>query len=436
MAEGARGFIIAAPATGQGKTTLVLGLIGALRIRGLRVGALKVGPDFIDPGFHLAAGAAASFNLDHWGMRRETRAALIAAAGAGADFVIAEGMMGLFDGAPGGGGSTADIAAETGWPVILALDAGPQAQSIAAVAQGFLRFRDDVRVAGVVLTKVGGAPHRKLLADALAAAGIRVFGMIGHDTTLALPERHLGLVQAREHKLGLLMNNVATAAAAGLDLDALLAAAAPSRLVADARAAKVLAPLGQRIAVADDVAFAFAYPHLLQGWRAAGAEILRFAPLADEAPPADCDAVYLPGGYPELHAGHLAANKNFRDGMYAAAVRGAAVYGECGGYMALGDALIDAKRTSHAMLGLLPVITTFAKPRLRIGYRSVALASETPLGAANAHFRGHEFHFSGIVQEAESDRLFEVTETDGSTRPAGLRRGTVFGSYLHLIDAA
>ena len=437
MAEGPRGLIVAAPATGQGKTTLTLGLIAALRARGIKVGAVKIGPDFIDPGFHIAAGAAASFNLDHWGMRPALRAALVAEAGAGNALVLGEGMMGLFDGAPGGGGSTADIAAETGWPVILAIDAGAQAQSVAALAQGFARFRPDVAVAGVVLTKVGGAPHRKLLADALAAAGLRVFGMLGHDTGLALPERHLGLVQAREQKLDALIARAASVVAAEIDLDALLAAAAPARAGPASPPAAQNPTFGRRIAVADDAAFAFAYAHLLGGWRAAGAEILRFAPLADEAPPADCDAVYLPGGYPELHAARLAAARKFRDDMYAAAVRGAAIYGECGGYMVLGQTLTDAKGVPHPMLGLLPVATSFARPELHIGYRTLALIGETPLGPAGTRFRGHEFHFSSVVTEAESVRLFAVGDADGTALGhAGLRRGTVFGSYLHLIDAA
>mgnify|MGYP001403954494 CR=1 FL=1 len=435
MAE-AKGLIISGPATGQGKTTLTLGLIAALRARGLNVAALKVGPDFIDPGFHFAAGAAASFNLDHWGMRTGTRAALIAKAAAEADLVLVEGMMGLFDGALAGGGSTADIAAETGWPVILAIDAAAQAQSIAALAQGFQRFRADVRAAGVVLMKVGGAPHRKLLADALAAADIRVFGMVGRDPTLGLPERHLGLVQAREHKLHRVLDNIRAAIANGVDLDALLAAAAPV-CVSGAALAPPVPPLGRRIAVADDAAFAFAYEHLLAGWRAAGAEIARFSPLADEAPPADCDGVFLPGGYPELHAQRLSTAQAFRQGMYAAAVRGAAVYGECGGYMALGDALIDAKGARHAMLGLLPVTTTFAQPALHIGYRTLTMAVETPLGPAGARFRAHEFRYSSVTSEADTERLFAVSDADGTAlAPAGLRRGTVFGSYLHVIDAA
>ena len=164
---------------------------------------------------------------------------------------------------------------------------------------------------------------------------------------------------------------------------------------------------------------------------------MRFSPLADEAPPPNCDAVYLPGGYPELHAARLAASRTFRDGMFAAAVRGAAVYGECGGYMALGEALTDAKGVKHAMLGLLPVATTFAQPELHIGYRTLVLADETPLGPAGTRFRGHEFHFSSVVTEAETDRLFAITDADGTALgPAGLRRGTVFGSYAHLIDAA
>lgn len=435
MAE-AKGLIVAAPVTGQGKTTLTLGLIAALRARGLRVGALKVGPDFIDPGFHAAAGAVASFNLDQWAMRAGTRAALIAEAAAGADLVIVEGMMGLFDGAVAGGGSTADVAAETGWPVILAIDAGAQAQSIAALAQGFARFRADVRVVGAVPMKVGGAPHRKLLADALAAAGVRVFGMIGHDPALALPERHLGLVQAREHKLPPVLNAVRTAIASGVDLDALVAAAGAARYAA-AAAGPALPPLGRRIAIADDAAFAFAYAHLLTGWRRAGADILRFSPLADEAPPADCDAVFLPGGYPELHAERLAAAEAFRQGMHTAAKRGAAVYGECGGYMVLGDALIDASGARHPMLGLLPVTTSFALPRLHIGYRTVTLAAPTPLGGAGARFRGHEFHFSSVADQSDTEQLFMVVDADGSSLgAAGLRRGSVCGSYLHLIDCA
>jgi cobyrinic acid a,c-diamide synthase len=261
--------------------------------------------------------------------------------------------------------------------------------------------------------------------------------MLGYDAGLALPERHLGLVQAREQKLAALIARAAAAVSAEIDLDALLAAATPARAGSESSPAALIPTLGRRIAVADDAAFAFAYPHLLGGWRAAGAEVLRFSPLADEAPPADCDAVYLPGGYPELHAARLANARKFRDGMYAAAVRGAAVYGECGGYMALGEALTDAKGVKHPMLGLLPVATSFAKPELHIGYRTLTLVGETPLGPAGTRFRGHEFHFSGVATEAETDRLFEISDADGAALgPAGLRRGTVFGSYLHLIDAA
>lgn len=434
--RGPRGLILAAPATGQGKTTLLLGLIGVLRARGLAVAALKVGPDFIDPGFHRAAGARACFNLDHWGMRAATRAAIIGAASAAADLVLVEGMMGLFDGAGGGaGGSTADVAAETGWPVVLVIDAGPQAQSIAALAQGFARFRADVGVAGVVLTKVGGPGHRKLLGDALAAAGISVFGMIGHDPSLALPERHLGLVQAREHALGSVLARAAGAVGEGVDLEALTAAARPAPTARSAALA-ALPPLGRRIAVADDAAFAFAYPHLLASWRAAGAEVAPFSPLADEAPPTDCDAVFLPGGYPELHAGRLASSRTFRAGMRAAAARNVAIYGECGGYMALGEALIDADGRAHEMLGLLPVTTSFAAPEMRIGYREITLAADTPLGPDGARFRGHEFHFARVVAEARDAPLFEVADVDGEDLPdAGLRRGSVCGSFLHLIDS-
>jgi cobyrinic acid a,c-diamide synthase len=431
-----RGFIVAAPGTGHGKTVVSLGLLRAFRRRGIAARGIKIGPDFIDPAFHAAASGRPSLNLDHWAMRKATRGAVIAAAGEGADLVIAEGMMGLFDGAPSGGGSTADIAAETGWPVILVVDAGAQAQSIAALVRGFARFRRAVRCAGVVLTKVGGAPHRGLLETALAGARIRVFGMLGFDSALALPERHLGLVQAREQAIEPILERMADAADAALDLDALAACARGSRVPA-ASPLSALPPLGQRIAVADDAAFAFAYPHLLEGWRHAGAELRLFSPLADEAPPRDCDAVFLPGGYPELHAGRLAANRNFRAGLRAAASRGAFVYGECGGYMALGEALVDARGRAHAMLGLLPLVTSFAEPRLQIGYRSVTAASASPLGPRDTRFRGQEFHFARVVHERRGRALFTVEDGAGAApRVAGLRRGSVAGSYIHLIDTA
>ena len=198
-----------------------------------------------------------------------------------------------------------------------------------------------------------------------------------------------------------------------------------------------LRPLGQRIAVADDLAFAFAYPAVLEGWRGAGAEVTTFSPLANEPPPLDVDAVYLPGGYPELHAGTLAANTNFLDGLRNAAARSSFVYGECGGFMVLGDTLIDKDGEGHAMAGLLPISTSFEKPKRHLGYRTLTLQQPCPLGPAGATFRGHEFHYSN-VESVDSDgaqTLFSSKDARGKDKGVqGLVRGSVAGSFMHLID--
>ncbi|HUN51212.1 MAG TPA: cobyrinate a,c-diamide synthase [Candidatus Sulfotelmatobacter sp.] len=432
----APGLIVAAPATGSGKTSVTLGLLGALRRRGLRVAAAKVGPDYIDPGFHAAASGRDCLNLDPWAMRPAMLDALAATAGRDADLLLVEGVMGLFDGARDGSGSTADLAARCGWPVLLVVDARGQGGSVAAVVEGFRRFRREVGVVGVIGNRVGGAAHADLLRRALAPLDIAVLGLLPPCADIALPSRHLGLVPAAE-QAGLAAHLDAAAAwvAAHLDLDRLVALARPARTPAAVAAPPSIPPLGQRIAVAADAAFAFAYPHLLQHWREAGASLLPFSPLADAAPDPTADAVYLPGGYPELHAGRLAGNAAFLAGLRGAAARGAAVYGECGGYMVLGEGLVDATGARHPMAGLLPVETSFAVRRLHLGYRAITLLGPAPIGAAGARFRGHEFHYASLLSEAAEMPLFgsrDALGTDLGT--VGARRGSVFGSFLHLID--
>jgi cobyrinic acid a,c-diamide synthase len=433
----APGLIIAAPATGSGKTSVTLGLLGALRRRGLRVAAAKVGPDYIDPGFHAAASGRTCLNLDPWAMRPAMLDGLAAAAGRDADLLLVEGVMGLFDGARDGSGSTADLAARLGWPVLLVVDMQGQGASVAAVVEGFRRFRRGLDVAGVIGNRVGGAAHAELLRRALAPLDLALLGLLPGCADIALPGRHLGLVPAAEQAaLAARLDAAAEWVAAHLDLDRLVALARPARTVPAPRA-PAIPPLGQRIAVAADAAFAFAYPHLLQAWHEAGASLLPFSPLADAAPDAAADAVYLPGGYPELHAGRLAGNAAFLAGLRRAAGRGAAVYGECGGYMVLGEGLVDAAGTRHPMAGLLPVETSFAARRLHLGYRAITLLGPAPIGAAGACFRGHEFHYASLLGEAAETPLFgsrDALGTDLGT--VGARRGSVFGSFLHLIDRA
>ncbi len=447
-----RGLIIAAPASGSGKTLVTLGLLRHLRRAGIAVASAKVGPDYIDGAFHRAAGGRPCFNLDTWAMRPKTLRAIIGRAGEGAEVLVAEGVMGLFDGASigaptqapvgsaGPDGSTADLAASTGWPVVLIVDAKGMGASAAALVQGYAGFREDVRVAGVLFNRAGGPGHGEILRQACAPLGIPVLGVLPRRAELVLPDRHLGLVQAGEHgDLEDLLDRAAAWIGDGVDVDGLLALARPTEFPGgcDAAALTALPPLGQRIAVARDTAFAFAYPHVLEGWRAAGAEVLPFSPLADEAPDAGADAIFLPGGYPELHAGRLAGAGRFMNGLRRLAADGALVYGECGGYMVLGRGLEDAHGERHPMLDLLPLETSFKSPRMSLGYRAASLSADGPLGQSGAGFRGHEFHFARLLGDEGAPALFACRDARGrDLGVAGCRRANVMGSFIHLVDRA
>ncbi len=490
----ARGLIVAAARSGSGKTTIALALLAALKRRGVAVRAAKVGPDYIDPAFHAAATGAASVNLDSWAMPPPLLDALALEAARNAEVLIVEGVMGLFDGVPGPRGrtgATADIAARFGLPVLLVLDVSGQSQTAAAVVRGLASHDADVRIAGVVLNRVGSERHRALVADAIADVGMPVLGAVPRDAALTIPERHLGLVQANEHAdLAARFDRLADMAERHLELDRITALAAPlnfqarcgpvglslpgltgqsplpggfsrhsgaprsgdpgihnhdglrlwmpgSRPPAEPRndGARHLAlpPPGQRIALAADAAFTFVYPHVLEGWRRAGAEIVTFSPLADEPPPEDCDACWLPGGYPELHAGALADANRFRDGLRRfAATR--PVHGECGGYMVLGEGLEDAQGARHAMAGLLGHATSFATRKLHLGYREARLLADSPLGTAGEIIRGHEFHYATVIAPRTDERFLALTDAQGrSVDAAGGRRGRVTGTFFHAI---
>jgi cobyrinic acid a,c-diamide synthase len=431
------GLIVAAPASGQGKTVVTAGLIAALRAQGLAVQPFKCGPDYIDPAFHAAAAGRASCNLDSWAMPAADLAARIAAAPP-ADLILAEGAMGLFDGvaAPGaadGSGAAADLAALTGWPVVLVVATQGMAQSVGALAAGFARFRAGVSLAGVILNRVASPRHAAMLRQGLAEAGIPCLGAIPREAALELPARHLGLVQAGEQAdLPAWLARAAAIMAAHADLPAICAAARP---FAAAGTPRRLPPPGHRVALARDAAFTFAYPHLLDDWRAQGAEILPFSPLADEPPDDRADACWLPGGYPELHAPRLAASARFRAGLHAFAET-RPVHGECGGYMALGAALVDAGGTTHAMAGLLGLVTRFDDRRLHLGYRRATLAAPAAGLPAGTALTGHEFHYATVAAQPDAP-LATVTDAAGTPVPeTGSRRGRVTGSFFHLIGPA
>jgi cobyrinic acid a,c-diamide synthase len=430
-----RGLIIAAARSGSGKTTVTLGLLAALARRGVAVRAAKAGPDYIDPAFHAAATGTNGINLDSWAMPPALIETLVAETH-DAEFLVIEGAMGLFDGVPGipgRSGAAADLAERFDLPVLFVLDVSGQSQSAAAVVAGFASYNPAVRLAGVILNRVGSERHRTLVADAIGQLGVAVLGSIPRDETLALPERHLGLVQASEHAdLAARLTRLADMAERHIDLDAVLATVGP--LVCDQTTkATALPPPGQRIALASDSAFSFMYAHLLSGWRQAGAEIVTFSPLANEPPPKTCDVCWLPGGYPELHAGTLADARKFRDGLtHFAATR--PVHGECGGYMVLGEGLEDASGIRHAMVGLLSHATSFAKRRLHLGYREAKILITCPIGSAGKVIRGHEFHHASLISAGSDEQFVELADAQGrSVKESGSRRGYVTGTFFHVI---
>jgi cobyrinic acid a,c-diamide synthase len=521
----ARALIIAAPRSGAGKTTVTLAVLAALRRRGIAVRAAKAGPDYIDPAFHAAATGRPGVNLDSWAMPPALLDTLLAEAAADADILLIEAAMGLFDGIPGlpdRSGAAADLARRYQIPVLLVLDVSGQSQSAAAVARGFALHDPQVRIAAVLLNRLGSDRHRRLVADALATQGMTIAGAIPRDDTLALPERHLGLVQANEHPdLAVRLEKLADVAEHHIDLDALMTLAAPLVLSdaagtppddiggrstprppgsQESRAAgstlpavggeggeeaplslssrrqkgqeqtrslvlapnetspaitggtsvppghdfdavnsvdvHALPPPGQRIALASDAAFTFVYPHVLERWRRAGAEIFPFSPLTDEGPPEHCDVCWLPGGYPELHAARIAAATSFRTGLTRFA-QTRQVHGECGGYMVLGEGLEDAAGARHAMTGLLGHSTSFAKRRLHLGYREARLLAPCPLGAAGAVIRGHEFHYATLIPATGDEPLAELADAEGrALGPAGGRRRHVTGTFFHAIAPA
>lgn len=428
----AKAIIIAAPSSGSGKTLITLGLIRAFKNRGVKVTSAKIGPDYIDGRFHEAASGCTCINLDYWAMGASACAARLAEIGTGQDLIIIEGVMGLFDGPGGARGSTADLSETLGLPILFVIDAARQAQSIAATVHGFTSFRPNLNFAGLILNRVASDRHMSLLVRALAKSTPPILGALRQNDSYHLPSRHLGLVQAMENQeLESFIETVASGVTRETILDKIYESAADftNQTTNDNFS---LDPFAQNIAIARDEAFAFCYPHFLSDWRKAGAELTFFSPLNNDAPKGD--AVFLPGGYPELHAGKLAANTKFLDALRQ---HKGLIYGECGGYMVLGDGLIDKDGIKHAMAGLLPVTTNFAARKLQLGYRQLI-----PLnGPFKTTLRGHEFHYSTIESQgkgkAKAAALFNAQDAAGNNLGSmGQCVGNVMGSYAHIISEA
>jgi cobyrinic acid a,c-diamide synthase len=418
-------IVVAGTHSGVGKTSITLGLIGALRGRGLTVQPFKVGPDFIDPLHHSHASGRPPRNLDGWMLSPETNLQRFARTTADAEVAVIEGVMGLFDGSDGKSerGSTAEMAKLLGLPVLLVIDASAMARSAAALIHGYTSFDPDLRLAGVILNNVGGAAHAEMIRDAVAGA-VPILGALPRIKDIVVPERHLGLHLPHEahtqyvDQLGALVEE-------HIDLDALLASSAIERrsVLTDAP------PPSQhvRLALARDQAFCFYYSDNLELLEQAGAELVPFSPI-DEPLPKNIDGIYIGGGYPELHAVKLANNRATRDAIREFASAGGPIYAECGGLMYLADTL-ELEGETHPMCGVLPFSTTMPAP-LTIAY--VEVTTRGGLFGSGQTARGHLFHHSTIVEEPATDHCYEIKNSRGQATQEGYRVNNILASYAHL----
>lgn len=432
-----KSIVIAAPHSGSGKTTLTLGLMNALTRRGLKVAPFKVGPDFIDPGYHRLVTGLPSVNLDDWMCGHDFVRDTFSRHTEGADLAIVEGVMGLFDGIDGvsEAGSTAEVAKLIGAPVLLVVDARSQARSAAALVHGFASFDPALRVAGVIFNNVASANHERILREAVAAScpDVAVVGCLPKDPRLAIPSRHLGLTTAEENPLSAeFLDHLLNVMEGHLDLEGILALADGRALPGGTASAPPAAAGRVRIAVARDAAFCFCYPDNLRLLEEAGAEISFFSPLADARLPEGAAGVYLPGGYPELFAERLAGNVALKTALHEAIEAGLPVYAECGGFIYLTQG-VEAGGTTHPLVGIFPVATRMLPRRKALGYREVELASDTPLGPAGATVRGHEFHYSEMEPMPPTvERVYRVSRKGEPLGLEGYRHRNCLASYIHL----
>ncbi|MFC5008659.1 cobyrinate a,c-diamide synthase [Dactylosporangium cerinum] len=425
-------IVIAAPASGHGKTTVATGLLAAFAARGMRVAPFKVGPDYIDPGYHALAAGRPGRNLDPVLVGEDRIGPLFAHGSAGADIAVVEGVMGLFDGRTGAGefGSTAHVAKLLDAPVLLVVDATAQARSIAAVVHGFRSFGSGVRIAGVVLNRVGSDRHERILRDACAEVGTPVLGVLRRHDAVAAPSRHLGLVPVVERHAEATESVRALAAvvAAGVDLDAVLAVArAAPAFVAAPWSPVVAEPVAGRplVAVAGGPAFSFSYAETVELLAAAGAEVSTVDPLRDESLPPGTRGLVVGGGFPEVYAQQLSDNVPLRSAVAALAARGGPVAAECAGLLWLARSL-----DGRPMCGALPVDAAMT-PKLTLGYRDAVAVGDSVLAAAGTRVSGHEFHRTAVTPPAGATPAWAWRGETGTVRE-GFTAGSVHASYLHL----
>jgi len=433
-------IVISGSHSGVGKTTVATALMAAFTRRGFRIQPFKVGPDFIDPGFHQAACGRVSRNLDGWMLSRLTNLEVFARAAADADLAIVEGVMGLFDGRSGSSeeGSTAEMAKWLRAPALLVADAGAMARSAAALVRGFETFDPKLDLAGILFNRIGGAGHAELLRESVSQyCATEVIGCLPRDASIAIPSRHLGLTLAAESLTEANLTQMAGWIEANLDLDRLLALSRhrsspvdePSEVAPAERAAV-------RIAIARDHAFCFYYQDNLDLLEQAGAALVPFSPLRDAGLPPDLDLVYLGGGYPELPAERLASNVALAESVRAYHRQGGKIYAECGGLMYCGRELIDADGRAFPMLGLLPVRTVMQKRFAALGYVTWRAAETTLLGPPGTEVRGHEFHYSRLEPLGPLQPAARLRRDGEAEKPDGFTEGGLLAGYAHLHFAS
>ncbi len=426
-------FCVAGTNSGCGKTTVSLSVMSALSRRGLRVAPFKCGPDYIDPSYHAAATGSVSVNLDSWMMRRGGVVESFGRNAAGADVAVLEGVMGLFDGAGAASpeGSTAECARMLGIPVVLVVDASGMAGSIAALVRGYSKFDAGTRICGVIANKVGGESHARILSESLRTWNLPpLLGAIPADGSFAIPERHLGLLPwAENRKKKEFFDALAGIAEECIDIDRVL------RFSQIARPLCKLMPYPEPrriVAVARDDAFTFYYADNIHRMRMAGFDFVEFSPIRDRRVPAGADVLYVGGGFPEIFAKELAANREMRRSMKAFAESGRPVYAECGGLMYLGESLEDSRKRKFPMCGVIPGKTRMTGGRRALGYREVEALHDMPFCRKGAVFRGHEFHWSEFIPSRKLEPLFRCKDSRGRGWLDGIRINNVSASYMHL----
>jgi cobyrinic acid a,c-diamide synthase len=435
----AKGFMIAGPSSGVGKTMVSLSIMAALRNRGLAVQPFKCGPDFIDGGHHARVCGRTSRNLDGWMLSADANREIFARAAAGADVCVVEAMMGLFDRADGKSeqGSSAEIAKWLDLPVVLVVDASAMARSAAALAHGFESFDPALTIAGVIFNNVGGPAHYTMLKDAIeTSTRAKPLGYLPREQAIHIPERYLGLFTAAEDCISDSMLSVlAELAESTIDLDQLIECAAwisPGEAsIAHGHTSRARSSI--RLGIARDKAFCFYYEDNFDALQRAGAQIVEFSPLADSALPGAIDGLYLGGGYPELYAQRLAENRNMLSTVRQAAQAGLPIYAECGGLMYLAQEIVTKDGTSFPMTAVFPLRVQMAGRLVNFGYSEVCFTSECLLGPAGTKARGHSFHCSNVIETGRIEHVYRTRNAvSGSEEAEGFCLNNVLASYIHL----